>query len=379
LNISRKIIKALREFPIEVGRFLGGKYPKFITDSACHELGNEVPVFMFHTVDPPVFESQLDYLKQNQYNTLTLEQFMAFLDGSETPEGSSVLLTFDDGDKSWKQTAWPLLEKYGFHAAGFIVPCFIRESRDEETAGHWLSWTELSEMDRSGVFDIQSHSCYHDRIFISPELKDFFSPDFSHNPLGMDTPWINEGTLYTNTLKWGTPVYHSASRFDVRPRYFDDEYVRNLCISWVESQGAEAFFSQRHWRRKLKDFYRKHQTAGSSRYETIYEQRAAMLDSLTRSREIIESRLDKSVKHLCYPWGTGSDLSVSMSREAGYISNFWTALDRDRRTNRRGDSPFYISRIKDDYIFRLPGKGRKSLLDIFRTKLARRATKSYIY
>ena len=43
-------------------------------------------------------------------------------------------------------------------------------------------------MERSGVFDIQSHSHYHAQVFIPVKRIDFYHPGFDANPLGLDIP-----------------------------------------------------------------------------------------------------------------------------------------------------------------------------------------------
>jgi hypothetical protein len=60
---------------------------------------------------------------------------------------------------------------------------------------------------------------------------------------------------------------------------------------------------------------------------------------------------------------------MELSKKAGYLTNFW-GIDKERRTrNRVGDDPYKISRfLSDEYIFRLPGEGRKTLRKIMEEK-----------
>ena len=84
------------------------------------------------------------------------------------------------------------------------------------------------------------------------------------------------------------------------------------------------------------------------------------------------------MRHLAYPWTRGSALSLQLSKDAGYITNFWGCLP-DNRLNTPGTDPFRICRVKDDYIFRLPGTTRWSLADVFLMKSKRRLTQNDIY
>jgi peptidoglycan/xylan/chitin deacetylase (PgdA/CDA1 family) len=371
-EIQRKVVKGLQEAPGEFLYLARGAYPAFVTDPRGTTLENEVPVFMFHTVEPQPFRQQLEYLQVNGYRTLTLLEFMAFLAGSFELRQPAVLLTFDDGDKSWYQVAYPLLQEYGFHAAGFVVPAYIREESDPVATRGWLSWPELAEMERSGVFDIQSHTYFHARIFVEPHLVDFYHPGYGHNALGLDVPWIEREGCYTNQLAWGTPIYRFAMRCEGRPRYLESAEIRTACIDWVASHGGADAFRSPEWRKELEAVYRaKKEICTVPEYESRAVQSEKILEDLSKGRSVLEERLNKAVTHLCYPEGAGSALAVSLSEEAGYRSNFWV-VRRDRRTNKQGDSPYAISRLKDDYILRLPGRGRQPLLEIFKKKLNRR-------
>jgi peptidoglycan/xylan/chitin deacetylase (PgdA/CDA1 family) len=368
---QHKLAKGLREAPQEFFHLVRGTYPAFVTDSQSRTLQDEVPVFMFHRVDPDTFSQQLEYLHINGYHTLTLDEFMAFLEGRFKPGSPSVLLTFDDGDRSWYQVAYPLLKKYGFHAIGFVVPSYIHEEPKSSSQRGWLSWPELAEMERSGVFNIQSHTYYHARIFVAPHLIDFYHPGFSHNSLGLDIPWIESNGCYTNRLTWGTPIYRFAMRYEERPRYIESDEIRADCTAWVASHGGAKAFKTPGWRRDLVRIHQgKRQKRMVEEYESRPVQRQKLLDDLLKARSTLEERLDKPIVHLCYPEGAGSELAISLSQEAGYRSNFW--ICGNRRINRRGDSPFHILRVKDDYIFRLPGNGREPLWKIFSKKLKRR-------
>ncbi len=93
---------------------------------------------------------------------------------------------------------------------------------------------------------------------------------------------------------------------------------------------------------------------------------------LVESRSIIEKNLPgHDVVHLCYPYGLGSEDGVRLSKKAGYASNFWSRR-LDRFMNAPGDDPFYIGRIKHDFIRRLPGAPRVSLSSLMVEKVIRR-------
>jgi len=298
-TIKDKIAKAVREMPGEAERFLRRAYPDFVTARRPASLATDVPVFMFHKVSRHVFEEQMEFLRVNGYRTLDLETYLAVSSGAVQLGAPAVLLTFDDGDVSWHRTAWPVLAAPGFHAVGFVVTSRLVESSDQNGERAWLTWPEVAEMQQSGVFDFQSHSHYHARVFVEPRLVDFFHPRFDPNPLGLDGPWIDSDGSFTNRLEWGTPIYEHAPRLGGRRRYVDDEGVRRACTEWVTARGERAF-GEPGWRGRLRRVHRQaSRHAGAAQFETDDQRRAQIEDDLERSRRVLEERLSMPVRHLC--------------------------------------------------------------------------------
>ncbi len=114
-------------------------------------------------------------------------------------------------------------------------------------------------------------------------------------------------------------------------------------------------------------------------FETEKARTQRIRNDLVRAKSSIESRLaGKSVRHLAYPWGTGSALAVELSKEAGYLSNHWLRLPR-RPVNKQGTDPYRFVRLKHDFLWRLPGQGRKPLVALYGFKFKRRVSGTVDY
>ena len=91
------------------------------------------------------FESHLKYLKDNNYKTLTMEEFRAWMYKEIELPDKSVLITIDDGalgtGKHNGNKLIPLLEKYEAHATLFLI----------------TGWWDISNYE-SKYLDIESHS-----------------------------------------------------------------------------------------------------------------------------------------------------------------------------------------------------------------------------
>ncbi|HEX9203227.1 MAG TPA: hypothetical protein VF964_04635, partial [Vicinamibacteria bacterium] len=88
-----------------------GRYPDFVTGGPLARA--EVPVFIFHSLEPESFGRKLRYLAENDYCTLAADQYFCVLMGACKPPDRAVLLTFDDGRGSLWSVGLPLMKRYG--------------------------------------------------------------------------------------------------------------------------------------------------------------------------------------------------------------------------------------------------------------------------
>ena len=135
----------------------GGLYPEgYLT----------IPILCYHqfgkskskdkmVVSEEMFDKQMVYLKENNYNVITLREFFDFVSYKRRPPKNSIVITIDDGWKNAKVIAAPILKKYGFKATLFIYTDLIKPSKIT------LTWDDIKEMINEGVIDAQSHSRTH--------------------------------------------------------------------------------------------------------------------------------------------------------------------------------------------------------------------------
>ncbi len=123
-----------------------------------------VPIFCYHkfgqggaslmNMPAHVFDNQMRYLKANNYHVITPDDLRGFLDFRQQIPKRSVIISIDDGYRSVRDVAWPILKRYGFVATIFVYTDYIGISSKA------LSWDDLREMKAAG-FTIGSHSVSH--------------------------------------------------------------------------------------------------------------------------------------------------------------------------------------------------------------------------
>ncbi len=135
------------------------------------KLVQEIPVLYYHAVrneagnelcmPPEELEAQMQYLAQNGYHSLTLDQFYEGLSTQKGFPEKGVVITFDDGYVDNFTNAFPILKKYGFKATVFMVTDYADHSG-------YLSWEQMKTMEEAG-WQIEGHAVSH------PSLSDLSS------------------------------------------------------------------------------------------------------------------------------------------------------------------------------------------------------------
>ena len=148
---------------------------------------NDVPILLYHwegaspgspwDVAPENLRAQLDELKAGGYTTITLGELFDYRDGTRKLPRRPVVITFDDGDRSFHDVAYPLLKERGMRAELFLIEGLVRETDAERatwTGMPMLIWPEVQEMVDSGVVIVESHSRTHTKMTAknSDELRD---------------------------------------------------------------------------------------------------------------------------------------------------------------------------------------------------------------
>jgi len=152
------------------------KKPKIVEsgDIAKHGLTisakMKIPIIMYHyveyvqdigdvirkrlSINPYVFERQLQTIKANNMQTYFVKDIPDILDGKIDYSSNSAVLTFDDGYEDFYTVAFPLLIKYQIKSTVYIVNDFIGRKG-------FLNEDQIRELINSDLVEIGSHTLDH--------------------------------------------------------------------------------------------------------------------------------------------------------------------------------------------------------------------------
>lgn len=135
-------------------------YVRVVADPQADQLGFSL------SVTPAAFETQMTYLISHGFTTITPDDLWQAVSGQSTLPPKPVLITFDDGYADFYTAAWPILKKYNLKATAFVVTGFL-----SDLAGRYLTWSEVRELDRSGLVTIADHTAHHVNVATSAQAE----------------------------------------------------------------------------------------------------------------------------------------------------------------------------------------------------------------
>jgi len=99
-----------------------------------------------HFVSPENFVKQMEYIKKNGYEVITLDELVKTIQSKKHLKRNKVVITFDDGYQNNFKYAYPVLKKFGFPATIFLVTDYIGKEKG------FLNWDEVKIMAKDNIF-----------------------------------------------------------------------------------------------------------------------------------------------------------------------------------------------------------------------------------
>ncbi len=172
--ISRKLIRGLIVF-------FAGLIVLCAVIFFVFPLPGYIPVLMYHFIGSSedaegsrnfvtlaTFRRQMAFLKKMHYRVISLHEFSEIHDGKKKSTGREVVLTFDDGNSSVFDLAWPILKSHSFPSTQFL----ISEGVKNGTHGS-IAFKDIKHLQRDPLLTWGAHTRTHPFLsqLSDPELE----------------------------------------------------------------------------------------------------------------------------------------------------------------------------------------------------------------
>lgn len=132
-----------------------------------------LPIVMYHhilkeqarlnpfTISPDEFRQDLQYLKDNGYQSILIQDLIDYVNGETVLPEKPVMITFDDGYESFYEYAFPILKEMGFKAVFSVVGTYVDQYScmdDHQICYSHCTWNELALLQKSRIVEVQNHS-----------------------------------------------------------------------------------------------------------------------------------------------------------------------------------------------------------------------------
>ncbi|AEC19773.1 polysaccharide deacetylase [Pusillimonas sp. T7-7] len=133
---------------------------------AYHDVEDSDPDQSFVSVSTEHLVQQFAWLRENGYQPVTVDQILEANRGGKPLPDKALLLTFDDGYRSFYTRVLPLLQAYQWPAVLAPVGTWLDTPEDEPVdfggkpveRERFLTWEQVREIARSGLVEIGAHT-----------------------------------------------------------------------------------------------------------------------------------------------------------------------------------------------------------------------------
>ena len=122
----------------------------------------QMPVLMYHAnpsfvFNETMFAEHMDFLDQNDYHTVTLDQFYDWYKNEEALPVRPIVVTFDDNYIGVYDIAYSVMQARNQVGINFTHTNYVGVGGTNDHC----DWTEIQIMEDAGVFLTESHTrCY---------------------------------------------------------------------------------------------------------------------------------------------------------------------------------------------------------------------------
>ncbi|HEX7386107.1 MAG TPA: poly-beta-1,6-N-acetyl-D-glucosamine N-deacetylase PgaB [Castellaniella sp.] len=145
---------------------------------AYHDIEDDDPDQEFVAVRTDLFIAQMQWLHDNGYQPVSVDQILEAHHGGKALPPKAVLLSFDDGFRSFYTRVFPILKSMQWPAVWAPVGKWVGAPKDQPVMfgtravprEQFATWSEVQQVARSGLVEIASHTDnLHQGVLANPQ------------------------------------------------------------------------------------------------------------------------------------------------------------------------------------------------------------------
>lgn len=237
-----------------------------------------LPILMYHhmseswdkvgryTVHVDEFESDLIFIAENGYTTVTINEVIAYVNGEGELPQKPIMITFDDGFYSTYSLAMPLLEKYEMKAVVSVIGSVAQiysETLDTNVNYANLNWADIELMNDSEFIEIQSHTwdMHGDGTSGRKGISRLNGETFEQYELALSEDLSKmQAALYENcsitatTIAYPYGAYSSETLEIIKNLGFEASFVCEQRVNTITVGDADSLYNLGRYNRASGDF-----------------------------------------------------------------------------------------------------------------------------
>lgn len=126
-----------------------------------HQICNNPSVLGDYAITPELLREDFEYMKNNNIHPVSFAQLTKYVKSGEALPENPVVITFDDGERSFITKVLPLLNEYGFSAniniVGSLMELYTKNGETDDRYAY-LNADDIKLLSREPLVEIGYHS-----------------------------------------------------------------------------------------------------------------------------------------------------------------------------------------------------------------------------
>lgn len=126
-----------------------------------HQISENSSLWGDYVIPTSLLKEDFEYLKNNNYTPVKIKDLLDFTKGTKELPEKAVVITFDDGQRSFLTKVVPLLEEYNYPAVINIVGALTdlyTENGETNDKYAYLNWNDIKALSQNPLVEIGHHS-----------------------------------------------------------------------------------------------------------------------------------------------------------------------------------------------------------------------------